>query len=307
MEMKAIRYSRRLILIVVIGFLAWGLFIPLDSGTPSTGIVSVDGHRKPIQHSSGGTIAEVYVKEGQKVSTGDALLKLEDSATSATLSQIRSEIKATSIEIQMLQRVLPGIRELVQDGFYAKNQYLDKERKLNELLAQQVGLKDRLIAAQKELERTFIRSPVDGNVMGLTINYPGAVVVAGVKLMEIAPAEEELIIDAQIKPHLINRIHPGNAAQVRFSALQSGRTPVVMGELEWVSADRFQNREDNQNPDGYYLARVNVSKDELSKLDNFKIISGMPADVIIKTGERTFFQYVFKPITDRLAHTIKEY
>lgn len=307
MEMKAIRYSRRLILIVVIGFLAWGLFIPLDSGTPSTGIVSVDGHRKPIQHSSGGTVAEVYVKEGQKVSTGDALLKLEDSATSATLSQIRSEIKATSIEIQMLQRVLPGIRELVQDGFYAKNQYLDKERKLNELLAQQVGLKDRLIAAQKELERTFIRSPVDGNVMGLTINYPGAVVVAGVKLMEIAPAEEELIIDAQIKPHLINRIHPGNAAQVRFSALQSGRTPVVMGELEWVSADRFQNREDNQNPDGYYLARVNVSKDELSKLDNFKIISGMPADVIIKTGERTFFQYVFKPITDRLAHTIKEY
>jgi protease secretion system membrane fusion protein len=307
MEMKAIRYSRRLILIVVIGFLAWGLFIPLDSGTPSTGIVSVDGHRKPIQHSSGGTVAEVYVKEGQKVSTGDALLKLEDSATSATLSQIRSEIKATSIEIQMLQRVLPGIRELVQDGFYAKNQYLDKERKLNELLAQQVGLKDRLIAAQKELERTFIRSPVDGNVMGLTINYPGAVVVAGVKLMEIAPAEEELIIDAQIKPHLINRIHPGNAAQVRFSALQSGRTPVVMGELEWVSADRFQNREDNQNPDGYYLARVNVSKGELSKLDNFKIISGMPADVIIKTGERTFFQYVFKPITDRLAHTIKEY
>ena len=307
MEMKAIRYSRRLILIVVIGFLAWGLFIPLDSGTPSTGIVSVDGHRKPIQHSSGGTVAEVFVKEGQKVSTGDALLKLEDSATTATLSQINSEIRATSIEIQMLQKVLPGIRELVQDGFYAKNQYLDKERKLNELLAQQVGLKDRLIAAQKELERTFIRSPVDGNVMGLTINYPGAVVVAGVKLMEIAPAEEELIIDAQIKPHLINRIHPGNAAQVRFSALQSGRTPVVMGELEWVSADRFQNREDNQNPDGYYLARVNVSKDELSKLGNFKIISGMPADVIIKTGERTFFQYVFKPITDRLAHTFKEY
>lgn len=307
MEMKAIRYSRRLILIVVIGFLAWGLFVPLDSGAPSTGIVSVDGYRKPIQHSSGGTVAEVYVKEGQKVSAGDALLKLEDSATTATLSQINSEIRATSIEIQMLQRVLPGIRELVQDGFYAKNQYLDKERKLNELLAQQVGLKDRLIAAQKELERTFIRSPVDGNVMGLTINYPGAVVVAGVKLMEIAPAEEELIIDAQIKPHLINRIHPGNAAQVRFSALQSGRTPVVMGELEWVSADRFQNREDNQNPDGYYLARVNVSKDELSKLGNFKIISGMPADVIIKTGERTFFQYVFKPITDRLAHTIKEY
>lgn len=307
MVFKAISYSRRLILIAVIGFLAWGIFVPLDAGTPSSGIVSVDGHRKPIQHLSGGTVAEVYVKEGQKINAGDVLIKLEDSAASATLSQINAEIKATAIQVQMLQKVLPGILELVQEGYYPKNQYLDKERKLNELLAQQLGLKDRLIAAQKDLERTFIRSPVDGNVMGLTITAPSAVVVAGVKLMEIAPAEDELIIDAQIKPHLIDKIYPGKTAQVRFSALQSGRTPVVMGELEWVSADRFQNRDDNQNPDGYYLARVNVSKQELSKLGNFKIISGMPADVIIKTGERTFFQYVFKPISDRLAHTLKEY
>lgn len=216
-------------------------------------------------------------------------------------------MRAASIEIQMLQKVLPGIRELVHDGFYAKNQYLDKERRLNALLAQQIGLKDRLIAAQKELERIYIRSPVDGNVMGLTITSPGAVVVAGVRLLEIAPAEDDLIIDAQIKPHLINKIYPGNAAQVRFAALQSGRTPVVMGELQWVSADRFQKPDDNQNPEGYYLARVNVNKEELSKLDNFKIISGMPADVIIKTGERTFFQYIFKPISDRLAHALKEY
>lgn len=307
MKMRAISYSRRIILFAVLGFLVWGIFVPLDAGTPSSGIVSVDGHRKPIQHSSGGTVAEVYVREGQKVDSGDVLIKLEDSAAIAMLSQVNSEIKATAIEIQMLQKVLPGIRELVQEGFYAKNQYLDKERKLNELLAQQVGLTDRLIAAKKELERTLIRSPVAGNVMGLLITASGAVVVAGAKLMEIAPAEDELIIDAQIKPHLINRIDRGNSAQVRFAALQSGRTPVIMGELEWVSADRFQKRDDNQNPDGYYLARVRVNKDELSKLGNFKIMSGMPADVIIKTGERTFFQYVFKPITDRLAHTLKEY
>ena len=89
--------------------------------------------------------------------------------------------------------------------------------------------------------------------------------------------------------------------------MQTGVTPVVTGKLQWVSADRFQNREDKLNPDGYYLARVSVEKSELVKLGQFQVVAGMPADVIIKTGERTFFQYLIKPILDRFAYAFKEY
>lgn len=307
MEKKSIKRGASVILVMIFGFGIWGLFVPLDSGTPSSGIVSVDGHRKAIQHSLGGVVDVVLVKEGDKVKEGDNLIQLDDSAAKSVLSQAKSELNAVNTQIVMLEKVLPGLRELVDEGYYSRNQYLDKERKLLESRAQRAGLIDKIIAADKEYERTIIKSPVDGSVMGLTVTNKGAVVVAGSKLMEIAPLNDELVIDAQIRPNLIDKIYPGKPAQVRFTAMQTGVTPVVVGTLQWVSADRFQNREDKINPEGYYLARVSVGKDQLVRLGNFQVVTGMPADVIIKTGERTFFQYLMKPMFDRLAYAFKEY
>lgn len=307
MEKKSIKRGAVVILIMIFGFAIWSLIVPLDSGTPSSGIVSVDGHRKAIQHSLGGVVDIVFVKEGDRVKEGDNLILLEDSAAKAILSQAKSELNAVNAQITMLEKVLPGLRELVNEGYYSRNQFLDKERKLLESRAQRAGLIDKINAADKEYERTSIKSPVEGSVMGLTVTNRGAVVVAGSKLMEIAPTNDELVIDAQIRPNLIDKIYPGKPAQVRFTAMQTGVTPVVVGKLQWVSADRFQNREDKINPEGYYLARIGVGKDELAKLGNFQVVVGMPADVIIKTGERTFFQYLMKPIFDRLAYAFKEY
>ncbi|WP_062309812.1 HlyD family efflux transporter periplasmic adaptor subunit [Polynucleobacter sinensis] len=307
MENRSIKRGAYVILVMIFGFVIWSLFVPLDSGTPSSGIVSVDGHRKAIQHSLGGVVDIVLVKEGDKVKEGDDLIQLEDSAAKSALSQAKSELDAVNAQIAMLEKVMPGLRGLVSEGYYSRNQYLDKERKLLESRAQRAGLIDKINAADKEYERTIIKSPVDGSVMGLTVTNKGAVVVAGSKLMEIAPINDELVIDAQIRPNLIDKIYPGKPAQVRFTAMQTGVTPVVVGKLQWVSADRFQNREDKINPEGYYLARVSVGKDQLARLGSFQVVAGMPADVIIKTGERTFFQYLMKPIFDRLAYAFKEY
>lgn len=307
MENRSIKRGAFVILLLISGFVIWSLFVPLDSGTPSSGIVSVDGHRKTIQHSLGGVVNIVLVKEGDKVKEGDDLIQLEDSAAKSALSQAKSELDAVNAQIRMLENVMPGLRGLVEEGYYSRNLYLDKERKLLESKAQRTGLIDKIIAAGKEYERTIIKSPVDGSVMGLTVTNKGAVVVAGSKLMEIAPVNDELVIDAQIRPNLIDKIYPGKPAQVRFTAMQTGVTPIVVGKLQWVSADRFQNREDKINPEGYYLARVSVGKDQLARLGNFQVVAGMPADVIIKTGERTFFQYLMKPILDRLVYAFKEY
>jgi multidrug efflux pump subunit AcrA (membrane-fusion protein) len=82
---------------------------------------------------------------------------------------------------------------------------------------------------------------------------------------------------------------------------------VIEGRIAWVSPDRFQTPEDTRNPDGYYLAKVLIDSAEIEKLNGLKIIPGMPADVIIKTGERTFLQYLIKPFSDRLAHAVKEH
>ena len=159
------------------------------------------------------------------------------------------------------------------------------------------------------MERTEIRSPSSGTVLGLNI-AKGGLVSPGVKLMEIVPSEETLVVEAKIMPQLIDRIHKGLQAQVRFSALNQRTTPVVHGEVEWVSADKIlatdQMTMRQVQGDGYYTAKVRIYPDELAKLGDQQLYPGMPADVIIKTGRRNFMSYLLKPFTDRAAMSLKE-
>ncbi len=301
-----IRRGIGVVLISIIGFLIWAAFIPLDSGVLSKGIVSVDGRRKVVQHQRGGVINHVLVQEGDSVRQGDTLIELESSLERANKSQIFSQLSATQLQLASLGMILPGLRELAEDGFYPRNQVVDLERRFLESQALEKGLKDQLAAAEKELQRTVILAPADGRVMGLGVNTAGAVIIAGAKLMDIVPYDVRVTIEAQVRPHLIDKVFTGAAAQIRFSALESSRTPVIAGRIEWISADRFLDRGDSLNPEGFYLAKISITADELAKASGLRVMPGMPADVIIKTGERTFFDYVVKPISDRLASAVKE-
>lgn len=302
----AIRHGLWILGFLIIGFSAWAAFVPLDAGVPSHGMVSIEGHRKVVQHPRGGVIADVLIQEGNTVKQGDVLIKLDNSVELANRSEIVSQLRVTQARISALEEVLPGLRDLADDGFFPRNRLIELERQLKEASSLERGLLDQLAAANRELERTEIRAPAGGRVMGVGVNTVGAVVIAGAKLMDIVPDESRMTIQTQVRPHLIDKVKPGAEAQVRFSALEASRTPVIFGTIDWVSPDRFQNREDVTNPEGYYLANVIVTAEELAKLDGLQIIPGMPAEVIIKTGERTFFQYLLKPFSDRLAHAVKE-
>jgi HlyD family type I secretion membrane fusion protein len=162
---------------------------------------------------------------------------------------------------------------------------------------------------QEELNRTEIRTPISGRVMGINVTM-GGVVTPGIKIMEVVPDAEGLVVEAKIAPHLIDRIHPGLTAHVRFSALNQRTTPVVDGVVEWVSADKFASNDasvtSRMMPEGYYTARIRLNPGELKKLGDQNLYPGMPADVIIKLGERTFMTYLIKPFTDRAAMSMQE-
>ncbi len=293
--------------LLLTGFAAWATVVPLDSGVPSAGIVSVDGRRRVVQHQTGGVIKKILIREGAEVGQGDLLVKLEDSAEVAMRSQILAELRATRLKIDALERLLPGLQAIAEDGFYPRNQIIELERTLLEAEVQELGLMDRLAAADQALQRTEIRAPIQGRVMGVEVNTPGAIVLPGVKIMEIVPPEDQIIVEARIRPHLIDKVTPGTSAQVRFTALQMASTPIIIGKVDWVSPDRFEEPDRSVYPEGYYLARVSVAPEAVNEIMGFKAIPGMPAEVMIKTGERTFFQYLIKPISDRFARAVKEY
>lgn len=289
-----------------IGFVLWAVLVPLDAAVPSQGMVSVDGRRKVVQHPRGGVVSNVFIREGDTVASGDLLLRLDDSLERANRSQVLSQLLVAELRADALQEVLPDLRALTNDGFYPRNRLVEQERQLQEALALRQGLIDQLASVERELSRTEIRAPASGRIMGLSVTTEGGVIIAGAKLMDIVPIESRITIEAQVRPHLIDKVQPGASAQVRFSALESTRTPVIEGRIEWVSPDRFHTPEDSRNPEGYYLAKVLVEPSESEKLNGLKVIPGMPADVLIKTGERTFLQYLMKPFSDRLAHAVKE-
>jgi HlyD family type I secretion membrane fusion protein len=222
-------------------------------------------------------------------------------------SQIVADLRATRLKIDALERLLPGLQAIAEDGFYPRNQIIELERTLLEAEAHELGLVDRLAAADQALQRTEIRAPIQGRVMGVEVNTPGAMVLPGVKIMEIVPPEDQIIVEARIRPHLIDKVTPGTSAQVRFTALQMANTPIIFGKVDWISPDRFEEPDRSVYPEGYYLARVSVAPEAVNEIMGFRAIPGMPAEVMIKTGERTFFQYLVKPISDRFARAVKEY
>jgi len=122
-------------------------------------------------------------------------------------------------------------------------------------------------------------------------------------LMEIAPQDKELIVEAQVSPNDIDNIQVGQEAEVRLVALNMLLTPSVMAKVISVSGDRLV---DSVTGVGYFLIRAEISETETEKLGDVTLSAGMPADVLIKTGERTALAYLLKPLTDSLARGMNE-
>lgn len=152
---------------------------------------------------------------------------------------------------------------------------------------------------------TELRAPVAGTVMGLKANTVGGVIQAGAVLMEIVPVEEALIIEAQVPPTLIDRVKVGLTADMRFTAFNLNTTPVIEGRVKLVGADRLPATSKEQ-PAEYYLAQIETTREGMQKLGDLKVQAGMPVDVVIKTGERSFLSYLVKPLSDRFAKSFKE-
>jgi protease secretion system membrane fusion protein len=291
----AIRMAFWVVVVAFGGFVLWAWLAPLDEGATSIGTVVVEYKRRPIQHMTGGIAEEVFIKDGQTVTEGQLLIRL--SQTNA-----RSQVEILKTQIAQLTRQINATKSMVDEGYFPLITYQQYVQDRDEATL-------KLKIAQAELDRTEIKSPIPGSVISLNITK-GAVVSPGVKLMEIVPSDELLVVEAKIMPQLIDRIHKGLQAQVRFTALNQRTTPVVYGEVEWVSADKIPTTDQmtmrQVQGDGYYTAKIRINPDELKKLGDQQLTPGMPADVIIKKGRRTFMSYLLNPFTDRAALSLQE-
>ena len=142
----------------------------------------------------------------------------------------------------------------------------------------------------------MVTAPVNGTVVNLKFKTEGGVIQHGEPILDIVPSDEPLLIDARVLPTDIDVVHVGLPAVIHLTAFTSRNLPRIEGKVEYVSADRLVDEKSGQS---YYLARVAVDRGELDRLGpQYKLVPGMPAEVLIVTGERTMFQYLFQPFLD---------
>lgn len=159
---------------------------------------------------------------------------------------------------------------------------------------------ERLVKAREQLARTVVVSPVDGAVVNLRVSTIGGVIQPGAALMDIVPRNEHLLIDAQVRPADIDIVRKGQTARIRMTVFDSRTTPVRMGRVLSVSADRLADERSGQP---YYLARIEL---EDGGPDAAELTPGMPVEVLINGGRQTFLDYLLRPLLSSFDRSMRE-
>ncbi|MDQ1263888.1 MAG: rane fusion protein adhesin transport system [Campylobacterota bacterium] len=239
-------------------------------------------------------MTEPMVKEGIKSKVD--FLKLQREA-----NEIKNKIEATELS---LPRLKSAINEFINKREEAKKLFLNTSRKeLNEVTAEISRIKTQQIEYSDQIERTMVRSPVDGIVQKLYANTVGGVVKPGEDLIEIVPTSKKLILEIKIKPSDIAFIHPGAKANVKISAYDYAIHGGLEGKVIFISPDTITDKQDNT----FYIIHVETQKSYLGSDEHpLQIIPGMTANVDIVTGKKTVMQYILKPILKSKQYVFSE-
>lgn len=176
---------------------------------------------------------------------------------------------------------------------------------LKQTTAQVFDLQERLRPSVDASVRQNVTAPISGEVVDLKITTVGAVIGPRDPILEILPENPDLIIEARIRTEDINYVRNGADADVRLIAFKQRITPVVQGKVVYVSADRLVDKT-SATPMPYYAVHVRVTPEALKKAGDLTLQAGMPAEVFIKSTERTALQYLFDPISAYMRRSMRE-
>ena len=174
---------------------------------------------------------------------------------------------------------------------------------LREIQGQIGEFVERKVAAEDELRRIDIIAPQTGMVHQLAVHTVGGVISPAETIMHIVPDNDRLAVEAHVSPQDIDEIYLEQRAVLRMSAFNQRTTPELNGEVTRIAAELS---EDEQTGLTYYDVRISIPAGELTRLNGFALVPGMPVEAFIRTGERTVFSYLVKPLSDQISRAFRE-
>lgn len=261
----------------------------------------------------------------------------------AGMRRARGDLTA---QADSLRQQLNNLRPLAENGYIPRNRLMEYERQLSQVqqdVAQNTGesgrieqgilesrlklaqhideyqkevrtqladaqlksltLEQQLASAGFDLQHSEITAPADGIAVNLGVHTEGAVVRAGETLLEIVPQGTRLEVEGRLPVNLVDRVGSELPVDILFTAFNQSSTPRVSGEVSLVSADQLL---DEKTGMPYYVLRSSVSDQALETLNGLVIKPGMPAEMFVRTGERSLLNYLFKPLLDRAGSALTE-
>jgi len=241
-------------------------------------------------------LEDVQVLLSQGFSEKTRLRELERNVASFNGEAADLTANIASAEIQIGETQL----QILQQDREFQNQVVSE---LGEVKTNLKDVSERITALGDVVARTTVRAPEAGIVNGLQVHTIGGVISPGMKIVDIVPIGDDLIIEAQVSPIDIDRVAVNQNATIRFSSFGLASVPTIYGQVINLSADRLF---DQVSGLPYYQARVEVTPEGMEDLGDLVLMPGMPADIFIATGSRTFLQYLFKPFSNAMARSLRE-
>jgi membrane fusion protein, epimerase transport system len=151
--------------------------------------------------------------------------------------------------------------------------------------------------------RQVVTAPAAGEIMGLKVTSPGAIIRAGDIIAEVVPTDAKMLIEARIRPEEISYVQQDLSARVKFTAFKYRNSSMVDGKVTYVSADRLID-EATKMP--YYSVMISADVEKLQAETDFKIQAGMPSEVYIEGVRQTPLQYLIDPVTSTLRRSARQ-
>ena len=210
----------------------------------------------------------------------------------------------TGDHIASIARAEQGIGEAKLQIFQLEKSHQEEVAKeLRDVQERTVEAREKVVAADDVMRRIDLTSPVNGTVLNLAIHTKGGVIAPGAAIMEIVPDNDQLVLDVQISPLDIDTVHAGDQVAIHISAADTRLVPTIFGKLDSISADRIT---DQRTGAAFYKGRVVIAQDQLDRLGDHKLHSGMMVEAMVERGEQTVIHYLLKPLIDSLSRSFKE-
>jgi HlyD family type I secretion membrane fusion protein len=216
----------------------------------------------------------------------------------ARVEGVIASTEAGKTRLEEKIRELTGRRDKLAQDYRqdAAGRLGDLQKSINELRQQ-------VIVAGDSQRRIDVRAPITGVVQQMRVFTVGGVIRPGDPIMDIVPTSDDLVIRARISPLDVDRVQSEMEAEVRFPSFRALGLPVIRGKIVAISRDRLL---DEVTKDSYFDAQINIGRKDLPESIAPKLSAGMPAEVVITTGERNVFDYLVSPLIERFHTSMRE-